>query len=175
MSSDRSVILICDHDAEGAIGVILNHSERRAGRGPSSSLEHSRRSDLQQVFIGGPVQPEVAVALAVGPAAFTIEVPGFDGQVGLVDVVGDVPGRRCCPNLQRICGMVAPASSTPSSPTGRWWMVEAELVDLLASIRSDLWRTVVRRQTNQVALFARFPERPAAQLTPSFEGPSAGW
>ena len=43
---------------------------------------------------------------------------------------------------------------------GAWWTLEGEVADLLSDTPSELWRTVVRRQTNQVALFAGFPDHP---------------
>lgn len=154
----RSVILICDHDAEGAIGVMLNRSsgEPVEDHLPLWSASAARPAD---VFIGGPVQPEVAVALAVGPASFTIEVPGFGGQVGLVDVAGDVPLGAALRIFSGYAGW-SPGQLEAELSEGAWWTLEGEVADLLSDTPSELWRTVVRRQTNQVALFAGFPDQP---------------
>ena len=52
----RSVVLICEHNAEGAFGLVLNHdSGKKVGDGLTVDLRDSIRH--QQLFLGGPVQP----------------------------------------------------------------------------------------------------------------------
>src|SRR5271170_6238425 len=52
----RSVVLICQHDEEGAFGLILNRSsESNVGQALVANLSDSVKS--QQLFVGGPVQP----------------------------------------------------------------------------------------------------------------------
>jgi putative transcriptional regulator len=52
----RSVVLICEHDAEGAFGLILN---RATGNEVGDSIVADLPDKLKQepLFIGGPVQP----------------------------------------------------------------------------------------------------------------------
>src|SRR5580693_1015780 len=53
----RSVVLICQHDAEGALGLILNRStENKVGQAVVANLPE--RVKEQSLFIGGPVQPQ---------------------------------------------------------------------------------------------------------------------
>lgn len=53
---NRTVVLICQHDAEGAFGLILNRaSENTVGDMLVADLPASLKS--QSLFVGGPVQP----------------------------------------------------------------------------------------------------------------------
>jgi putative transcriptional regulator len=53
----RSVVLICQHDADGALGLILNRStENKVGQALVANLPE--RVKEQPLFIGGPVQPQ---------------------------------------------------------------------------------------------------------------------
>jgi putative transcriptional regulator len=51
----RSVVLICQHDEEGAFGLILNHSsEKKVGRTLVANVSDTIKD--QPLFVGGPVQ-----------------------------------------------------------------------------------------------------------------------
>lgn len=154
----RSVILVCDHDAEGAIGLILN---RPSGQAVADHLPSwtGMVAVPPEIFVGGPVQPEVAVGLAVGEASFTIEVPGFDRKVGLVDVSSAHADEASVRIFSGYAGW-SPGQLNAELEEGSWWDVAALELDLLTSRPADLWRTVVSRQKNEVAMFATFPERP---------------
>jgi len=53
----RSVVLICEHDAEGAFGLILNRStDNKVGQALVANLSDKVKD--QPLFIGGPVQPQ---------------------------------------------------------------------------------------------------------------------
>src|SRR6202161_3866723 len=53
----RSVVLICQHDAEGAFGLILNRgTENKVGQALGANWPEQITE--QSLFIGGPVQPQ---------------------------------------------------------------------------------------------------------------------
>ena len=53
----RSVVLICQHDEEGAFGLILNRSsDSKVGQALVANLSETVKD--QPLFVGGPVQPE---------------------------------------------------------------------------------------------------------------------
>src|SRR2546423_1372904 len=53
----RSVILICEHDAEGAFGLILNHATKnKVGDAVVANLPETLKQET--LFLGGPVQPQ---------------------------------------------------------------------------------------------------------------------
>ena len=52
----RTVVLICEHNAEGAFGLVLNRStKKRVGEVMTADLPDSLKDSL--LFLGGPVQP----------------------------------------------------------------------------------------------------------------------
>ena len=52
----RSVVLICQHDAEGAFGLVLNHpTENKVGDALAAELPDLLKE--QTLYLGGPVQP----------------------------------------------------------------------------------------------------------------------
>jgi putative transcriptional regulator len=53
----RSVILICQHDSEGAFGLILNRStNNKIGEAVVANLPDTLKQEI--LFLGGPVQPQ---------------------------------------------------------------------------------------------------------------------
>src|SRR5271170_8134404 len=53
----RSVVLICQHDSEGAFGLILNRAtSNKVGQAIVANLPDQIKA--QTLFIGGPVQPD---------------------------------------------------------------------------------------------------------------------
>src|SRR5262249_37005605 len=82
----RSVILMLDHDDEGALGVVLN----RPSRLPVDAVLPTWSAAVSgppMLFSGGPVSPESA--LAVGLAAHEVSSESFKrliGDYGLVDL-----------------------------------------------------------------------------------------
>jgi putative transcriptional regulator len=85
-----SVVLVCAHDDDGAVGVVLdNPTELRvddhllewAGNVPEPGL----------VFLGGPVQIEMAIGLGEGDASIAGWTPVVGGT-GLVDFEDADPG-----------------------------------------------------------------------------------
>lgn len=154
----RSVILVCDHDAEGALGVILNHSSGEPVAEHLPDWDASAAAPAA-IFVGGPVQPEVAVAVAVGRADFLIAVPGFESTVGLVDVAGAVPGDAAVRIFSGYASW-APGQLDAEIVDGTWWVVDAFVDDVHTNRPEGLWQRVVTRQKNEVALFSHYPERP---------------
>src|SRR5262245_64393481 len=57
----RSVILVCQHDSEGAFGLVLN---RATGNKVGDALVAKLPEMLKQLplFLGGPVQPQAALS-----------------------------------------------------------------------------------------------------------------
>ncbi len=53
----RAVVLVCQHDAEGALGVILNCPAENT-LGDSVVADLSEKLTEQTLFLGGPVKPE---------------------------------------------------------------------------------------------------------------------
>jgi putative transcriptional regulator len=159
----RSVILILDHDDDGALGVVIN----RPTELPLSSVLPGWGEAVvapPMLFTGGPVAIESA--LGIGLAAGQGPEQSFKrltGDVGLVDldaepydVLGGLVGVRV---FSGYAGW-EPGQLEMEVGEGSWYIVEALATDVLDPRPDELWRTVLRRQPNEMAYLATLPEDP---------------
>jgi putative transcriptional regulator len=159
---DRSVVLILEHDDEGALGVVLNkpseidvadHLPAWAPLAASPSV----------VFVGGPVTPEAAVCLArvTGgePDGWTPLVAG----VGSLDLSHDPDLLAGAVQELRVFSGYSGWSSgqlEDELEAGAWFVVETADDDVLSTEPDSLWARVLRRQRGRLALYAAFPDDP---------------
>jgi putative transcriptional regulator len=164
----RTVVFICRHDDDGALGVVLN---RPASLAVADALpgwvEAVAPPDV--VFLGGPVQPEMAVALgllspeAAGRAESEEWTP-IDDRLGLINLSASPADE--IGNLERLrvfagyAGWAAGQLDFEVS-SGDWWVLPAEEDDAFTAAPGGLWRRVLRRQAGPVSLFADLPLDPA--------------
>lgn len=161
----RSVVYLLDHDADGALGVIVNH--------PSDADVDDvlpEWADLVAapvcLFHGGPV--EVDSALAVG--VLGEEVPAvlgwqpMCGRVGLIDLDGPIPDAGELSGLRVFAGYAgwAPGQLEDEIDEGSWLVVDALDTDLVSPRPEDLWHDVMRRQHGDLRYWSTFPADPGA-------------
>lgn len=165
---ERSVILVLDHDEDGALGVVLN----RASDVPLSEALSDwslLAASPQVVFGGGPVEPTAVVAL--GHEASDVPVPegrivhgGEDGlgPVRLVDVsVGPPLGEVAEVRIFAGYAGWAPGQLEAEIDQGAWASVPALAEDVFTRDPDRLWSTVLARQPGRLRLLASFPDDPA--------------
>lgn len=162
----RSVVLVLDHDSDGALGVVLNQP---LDEDVSDVLPDW--SDIvttpHALFQGGPVATDSALAvglLSAGTADSPIGWRSMFGRVGLVDL--DVPVETlqgAIDGLRVFAGYAgwSPGQLESEVDEGAWLVTAAEDGDLLAANPWDLWRTVLRRQPGDAAMLSTYPEDPA--------------
>jgi putative transcriptional regulator len=168
----RAVVLMLEHGADGALGVVLNR--------PTDAVLHDVLPDWAAagappavVYVGGPVAPDAAIALAAGPAlgssagsADRFAEPFaelFDG-VGTVDLGRD-EAREHIDRLRVFAGYAGWGAGQLESEVaeGSWFVVAATpLEDVFCEAPGELWATVLRRQGGRVAWFANFPPDPTS-------------
>jgi putative transcriptional regulator len=164
----RSVVLVVEHNAEGAFGLVLNRPTRARFDGTLGAwVELAARPAV--VFIGGPVQPEAVIAIG-GPvpeeAALAAEglTPIADGLVA-VDLGAD-------PTLVRAGGVTrlrvfagyagwGPGQLEGELEAGGWFVVDAEADDPFDPDPADLWARVLGRQPGRLRIFAHCPPDPS--------------
>jgi putative transcriptional regulator len=159
----RTVILLLNHDDDGALGVVIN----RPSLLPVAQVLPAWSGAVSQpplVFGGGPVAPDsalaVAVALGDGPSAgFQRVAPGYglvDLEAPPADVVPDVAGIRV------FSGYAGWGSDQLEAEIeeGSWYVVAAVPGDLLSDEPKRLWRRVLRRQPGELAFVSTFPDDP---------------
>ncbi|HET8976389.1 MAG TPA: YqgE/AlgH family protein [Solirubrobacterales bacterium] len=151
----RAVVLMIEHNEEGAFGLVLNQ--------PSDSTVGEVAGDLGEligsehvVHVGGPVQPNAVTAIGEHsePEAATKQVLG---AVGMVDL--DDP-----PELHRVRVFAGYAGWGPGQLDAELeaeaWIVEpARPDDVFAE--GDLWADVLERMGGEYALLARMPLDPS--------------
>ena len=164
----RTVVFICRHDDDGALGVILN---RPTGMPVADALPGwvEPLAPPSVVFLGGPVQPEMAVALGrllperAGRAESDEWTP-IDERLGLVDL-GASPADEAgaLESLRVFAGYAGWGAGQLDFEvsSGDWWVLPADPDDPFTADPDGLRRRVLRRQPGPVALFADFPPDPS--------------
>lgn len=162
---DRTVVLVLQHDdTDGAMGIVLN---RPSGLPLEEELGDwgALAAPPDEVFIGGPVQPEVAIAL--GWLDSDRGVP--DGvqvvmdRLGVVDLrrsPDEVPGLLAVRVFAGYAGWAA-GQLEAEIAAGSWFALEADPWDPATSDPDTLWHDVFRRQSDRLRMLATFPEDPS--------------
>ncbi len=167
---DRAVVLLLDHDEEGTLGVVLN---RPTPVGVGDVLEPWARlaGAPQVVFQGGPVSLDSALGLAVVPGETRGEDGGeplgwrrVHGAIGLVDL--EAPPELLAAELGSLRIFAGYAGWGPGQledelVEGAWYVVESEPGDISSPVPEHLWRSVLRRQRNELAMVATYPDDPS--------------
>ena len=157
----RTVVLITEHNEEGAMGIILNRPSEAAVE--SVVPELTDVAGDEPVFVGGPVQPEAIVVLAefsdLSAAAWIVAADvGFASAEVELDSLGSSVrrGRVYAGYAGWGEGQLEAELETDS------WFVEAPLpAELFPDEPDSLWSEVLARKGGQYALIARMPADPS--------------
>ena len=151
----RTVILLLQHDDEGALGVVLN----RPSTEPLEAHlpDWAPKSDPPIVFVGGPVAPEVAIGIVVGDeGSEPTDVSGLmliDLERGAEHVVSPV-------RVYSGYAGWAVGQLELEIAEGAWYVVDAEAGDPLLDPHS-MWSAILGRQVGPLQLVATYPEDPS--------------
>jgi putative transcriptional regulator len=157
----RTVVLVVEHDDEGAVGLVLNRpsaTEVAEAVPPLADLVEPGDS----VCVGGPVQPNAVCVLAEW------DDPGAAGSIVFEDVglmgaeadTADVAGatRR----LRVFAGYAGwSAGQLEAELDEPSWILAKPRADDVFVDDGDLWATVLRRKGGQFSLIATMPEDPS--------------
>jgi putative transcriptional regulator len=158
----RAVVLVLDHDVEGAVGVVLNH--------PLDVPVHhvlpawSQAAPPAVLFSGGPVEQEGALGVAVAKQA--TQPDGFRlvrGRLGLLDLDADPTlSLAGLEGLRVFAGYAGWGSGQLEDELGEgsWYIVDSLPDDLLSELPEELWRSVLRRQGGDLAMVSTWTEDP---------------
>ncbi len=158
-SFTRTVVLLVDHDEEGALGVVLNR--------PTTTAVEVAVPDLSGLFApedvvhdGGPVQPEALLTVAEfrDPADAALLVLGRVGMVrGDDDEAPDVDRARA------YAGYAGWAPNQLEEELGRgdWIALSARPDDLFLPEAEELWHRALERLGGPFARLAHPPEDPS--------------
>jgi putative transcriptional regulator len=157
----RTVVLIGEHNEEGALGVVLNRSSE-------TSVEEAlpELADLTEgmgtVHVGGPVQPSAVVVLADF-------VDADDADSLVLGSVGFLPAEldpSALGELKRARVYVGYAGWGPGQLDGELedgsWIVEPALADdVFTDDPEGLWSGVLRRKGGPFRVLAAMPPDPS--------------
>lgn len=156
----RTVVLVVDHDRDGALGIVLNRpTETTVGAVVPDIAAMFGPDDV--VHDGGPVQPDSLLTVAEfrDPADAALLVLG---RVGMVR--GDDDPR--CPDVERARAYAGYAGWAPDQlddelGAADWLVVPAQPDDLFRPDSGDLWHRALERMGGAYARLGRAPEDPS--------------
>jgi putative transcriptional regulator len=170
---ERSVVLVLDHDEDGALGIVINRPT------PVDVAEvlpvwQPLATEPGVLFQGGPVALDSALGLALVPGEGEDEPLGWRrvvGRLGLVDL--DVPPEVLAAEVTRLRIFAGYAGWGAGQledelAEGAWYVVEArfgagvdDAGDPFSEAPEDLWRQVLRRQGGDLAMVSTYLDDPS--------------
>ena len=160
----RGVVLVLDHDEDGALGVVLNHP-LDVPVGTVLPGWDDVVSQPARLFQGGPVGLDGALGVATLPAGVDPPpaVTRIAGAFGLVDLDSDPAAARGLLGLRVFAGHAGWSAGQLDEEVaaGGWYVFPALPHDAWTPDPTGLWRTVMRRQGGSMAIISTFPEDPS--------------
>jgi len=161
----RTVVLLLDHDDDGALGVALDRPLEPLVADVLPGWE-GLVDPPGCLFAGGPVSSGAALAVAVLAAGTPSAPLGWRrlfGDTGLVDL--DTPVQVVADAIvaMRVFAGYSgwgPGQLEAELDEGSWVLLPAEPADLVSTEPTQLWRRVWRRQGGWLGLLADFPDDP---------------
>ena len=160
---DRTVVLVVDHTAEGALGLVLNRPTELLVAEALPEWRHLA-SDPPVIHVGGPVEERSGWCLA---RVTDVDHEGFVpvlGELGLLDLSLD-PDRLggLVTELRLFAGYSGwgPGQLDLELATESWIVVDAEVGDPFLPDGDALWSQILARQGGTLARLATFPPDPS--------------
>ena len=161
---ERSVVLMIEHNEDGALGVVLNkptHLEVAAVLDEWAGLA----ADPPVLYVGGPVEQNGVIAL--GRRATHSQTEGWGqviGDLGTVDLHREPDDiAEGLDGVRFFAGYSGwgPGQLEGELDEGAWLVVDARPDDVFAVDPEAMWRAVLRRQGGKVSMLANFPAHPS--------------
>jgi putative transcriptional regulator len=157
----RTVVLITEHSNEGAAGLVLNRPSPASVSELVPELE-PLVEDEEQVWFGGPVQPNAVLVLGefVDPEDAAVPLFGSLGFPALDDPEEVVPATT---RRRVFAGYAGWEAGQLENELGRedWIIEEALNDDAFTENPEHLWSDVLRRKGGIYELVARIPDDPS--------------
>ena len=157
----RTVVLVTEHNEDGAAGLVLNRPTDAEVSDIVPQLE-SLVDDGEPIFMGGPVQPNGVLVLGefLDPADAAVPLFGSLGfpSLELPEEVVPLTTRR-----RIFAGYAGWGSGQLEDELARedWILEEAQNDDAFTEAPDELWAEVLRRKGGIYELVARMPEDPS--------------
>jgi len=159
----RTVVLVGEHGAEGAMGVVLNRPSP-ASVDEAVPVLSELVEEHELVHVGGPVQPQAVLVLGEfeepeKAGVLVFGTVGFlPGEIETADEVGDVSRMRV---FAGYAGW-GPGQLEEELAEAAWIVERARPEDVFTDDPDGLWSAVLRRKGGPFAVLAAMPLDPAA-------------
>jgi putative transcriptional regulator len=157
----RTVVLICEHDDEGAMGLVLNRPSPIAAEQALPELGDALGPD-ERLWVGGPVQTQSVVLLADFADAGRAML--VSGDIGLVTPDTDL--EQVATAVRRARAFLGYAGWGAGQLDGElerddWIVADFAADDAFTDDPDGLWGRVLARKGGPYALLARMPPDPS--------------
>jgi putative transcriptional regulator len=155
----RTVVLMTHHDEEGAMGLVLSRPSPLSVADTVPDLSELPGAD--NLYVGGPVQTDVIVALVELETPHD-DVPPIVGDVGFLPGDGETDDLEIA-RVRVFAGYSGwgPGQLEEEMAEPSWIVVPAEPDDVFAPDPDELWRTVLHRKGGKYTLIATMPFDPS--------------
>ena len=158
----RTVVLVVEHEDQGAMGLVLNRPSPIPADQAIPELAGAL-ADEETLWLGGPVQ-ETAVVVLADFAGSSLGSNAVRGDVGLV--LPDADLEQVGEDVRRARAFLGYAGWGPGQLEDElerddWIVAEFDPADAFTTDAEDLWATVLRRKGGQYALLASMPPDPS--------------
>src|SRR5437763_795022 len=158
----RTVVLVVEHNEEGALGLVLNRPSETSVAEAVPQLTELLDPE-ERLCIGGPVQPSAVIVLAQFEDASDAALVAFDD----VGVLGTGPSpEELTAGVKSGRAFLGHAGWGPGQLDGElgrgdWILEPARLEDAFSTQARGLWSDVLTRKGGSYALVARMPADPS--------------
>ena len=158
----RTVVLICEHSEDGALGLVLNRpGELVVGESaPELAVLTGEDAIIDQ---GGPVQPDALLVLAEfdEPSHAGISIIGNVGLVGDGSEIDELPDQTQRVRIFAGYAGWGPGQLDAELARDDWFVAPAGVDDIFHPDADELWSRVLSRKGAHFALVARMPIDPS--------------
>lgn len=162
----RSVVLIGDHDENGALGVILNRpSETLVAEAVPSLLGlPGIDPDDSVIYAGGPVMPQGGVVVAEFSDPGAADILAFDSIGFLLEADPDEVASKVTRSrvFAGYAGWGAGQLEAELEQEGGWITEQALAADVFSEDSENLWSNILRRKGSDYAMLRTMPFDPIA-------------
>lgn len=158
----RTVVLVAEHNDDGAMGLVLNRPTATTVAESAPELEELVEVD-EPIYVGGPVQPTAVIVLAA------FEDPSSAGllirdDVGFLSAHADFAESVSATRRMRVFAGHAgwgPGQLDEELEREDWIVEPARPEDFFVDAAEELWSAVLTRKGGTFALVARMPLDPS--------------